>query len=329
MIYIETGSTSPYFNFALEYYLITEKMFKEPVFLFWQTTPTLMIGKYQNTLEEVNLPYAKEHQIHIVRRMSGGGTIYTDMGGFQFTFIIPSQSEEISFSQYISPVIQALHELGIGNANFNGRNDLVIDGKKFSGNAQYLYNGYTLHHGSLLFHTDIEQMVRSTTVSSYKVISKGIKSVRERVTNISEHLPSPISLTEFKEKMIKSIMGGTNYTSYFLTDKDIARISEISLEKFENWDMIYGKNPKCNLSKTGHFTGGNLKINLNVAHGIIRECNIHGDFFGTLDMDTLCQALSGVNYDYEAIAAALAPFDIERELYKITREELIKLIALS
>ena len=134
MIYIETGSTDVYYNFALEYYFTLEKRLPETVFLFWRTTPTLMVGKYQNVLEEINKPYADEHGIHLVRRMSGGGTIYTDMGGWQFTFIQHKEAGEIEFSQYIAPVIGALGEMGV-NAAFNGRNDLTIDGKKFSGNS--------------------------------------------------------------------------------------------------------------------------------------------------------------------------------------------------
>ena len=326
MIYIETGSTDPYFNFGLEYYLITEKMFDEPVFLFWQTTPTLMVGKFQNTLEEINASYAKEQGIQIVRRMSGGGTIYTDLGGWQFTFIIPGKTEEISFSEYISPVIDALHGMGIPGASFNGRNDLVIDGKKFSGNAQYLYNGFTLHHGSLLFDTNIEQMVKSTTVDPYKIISKGIKSVRERVTNISEHLNTPMDSREFKRRMVTSIMGGGDHKTYELTEADRRRITALADLKFNNWDCIYGRNPKCSLTKTKRFAGGKMEASLEVSHGIIKDCVIHGDFFGSLDLEALCQALIGTKYEEGAIADAIAPFDIEHGLYQITREELLSCI---
>ena len=191
MIYIETGSTDVYYNFGLENYFATEKRLPDTVFLFWRTTPTLMVGKYQNILEEINKPYADAHGIHLVRRMSGGGTIYTDLGGWQFTFIQHKEAGEIEFGQYIAPVIDALREMGV-SASFNGRNDLTIDGKKFSGNAQYRLGDCIVHHGSLLFDTDIEQMVASTTVDSYKIISKSIKSVRDRVTNISEHLPVPM-----------------------------------------------------------------------------------------------------------------------------------------
>ena len=146
MIYIETGSTDVYYNFGLENYFTVEKRLPDTVFLFWRTTPTLMVGKYQNILEEINKPYADAHGIHLVRRMSGGGTIYTDLGGWQFSFIQHREAGEIEFGQYIAPVIGALEEMGV-TASFNGRNDLTIDGRKFSGNAQYRLGDCIVHHG--------------------------------------------------------------------------------------------------------------------------------------------------------------------------------------
>ena len=175
MIYIETGSTDVYYNFGLEHYFATEKRLPDTVFLFWRTTPTLMVGKYQNILEEINKPYADAHGIHLVRRMSGGGTIYTDLGGWQFTFIEHSPNQQIEFAQYIGPVVDAVRELG-ADASFNGRNDLLIDGKKFSGNAQYRLGDCIVHHGSLLYDTNIEQMVASTTVDPYKILLYGATS---------------------------------------------------------------------------------------------------------------------------------------------------------
>ena len=166
MIYIETGSTDVYYNFALEYYFAAVKKLDDTVFLLWRTTPTLMVGKYQNTLEEICQDYAQAHGINVVRRMSGGGTIYTDMGGWQFTFIEQGDTNEIHFQAYTKPIVDALRALGVP-ADFNGRNDLLIDGRKVSGNAQYKLAGSTVHHGSLLFDTDIEQMVASTTVADY------------------------------------------------------------------------------------------------------------------------------------------------------------------
>lgn len=216
--------------------------------------------------------------------------------------------------------------MGIPGASFNGRNDLVIDGKKFSGNAQYLYNGFTLHHGSLLFDTNIEQMVKSTTVDPGKIISKGIKSVRERVTNISEHLSAPMDSQEFKMRMVTSIMGGSDYKTYELTETDRRRIFALADLKFNNWDCIYGRNPQCSLTKTKRFAGGKVEVSLEVCHGCIKDCAIHGDFFGSLDLDALCQALIGTRYEEGAIAASIAPFDIEHGLYQITRGELLSCI---
>ena len=202
MIYIETGSTDVYYNFGLEYYFAAEKKLPEPVLLFWRTTPTLMVGKYQNILEEINKPYADAHKIRLVRRMSGGGTIYTDLGGWQFTFIEHSDQTQIDFSQYIGPVVDAVRELG-ADAGFNGRNDLLIGGRKFSGNAQYRLPGCIVHHGSLLYDTDLAQMAAATTVDPYKIQSKSIKSVRDRVTNISEHLPRKLPAEQFKACMLR------------------------------------------------------------------------------------------------------------------------------
>ena len=320
MIYIETGSADVYYNFGLEYYFTLEKRLPETVFLFWRTTPTLMVGKYQNVLEEINKPYADEHGIHLVRRMSGGGTIYTDMGGWQFTFIQHKEAGEIEFSQYIAPVIDALREMGV-NAAFNGCNDLTIDGKKFSGNAQYRLGDCIVHHGSLLFDTDIEQMVASTTVDSYKITSKSIKSVRDRVTNISEHLPSPMDAETFKETMVRHIMNGST-AAYTVTPEDDARIREIAGEQFRSWERIFGRNPKFTIDRIGRFAGGKIQFKLDVQKGIIREAAVYGDFFSTLDASTICDALIGCPYERGAVLAALRSHGIDGAVYRISAEEM-------
>ncbi len=320
MIYIETGSTDVYYNFGLEYYFTVEKRLPETVFLFWRTTPTLMVGKYQNVLEEINKLYADAHSIHLVRRMSGGGTIYTDLGGWQFTFIQHQETEEIEFSQYIAPVISALREMGI-NAAFNGRNDLTIDDKKFSGNAQYRLGDCIVHHGSLLFDTDIEQMVASTTVDSYKIISKSIKSVRDRVTNISEHLPSPMDAETFKKIMVRHIMDGST-KAYTLTPEDDAHIQDIAREQFQSWDRIFGRSPKFTIDRTGRFAGGKIQFKLDVQKGIIRDAAIYGDFFSTLDASTICDALIGCPYERSAVLESLRSHGIDGAVYRISAEEM-------
>ena len=325
MIYIETGSTDVYYNFGLENYFAVEKRLPDTVFLFWRTTPTLMVGKYQNILEEINKPYADAHGIRLVRRMSGGGTIYTDLGGWQFTFIQHADAQEIEFHQYIAPVISALRELGV-NAAFNGRNDLTIDGKKFSGNAQYRLGGSIVHHGSLLFDTAIEQMVASTTVDSYKIISKSIKSVRERVTNISEHLPAPMDAEAFKQQVVRHILNGSTET-YAITPKDDARIRQLAQERVANWDCIYGANPKFNIDRTGRFAGGKMQFRMDIQKGVIRSAAVNGDFFSTVDAETIGAALTGCRYERGAVLEALRAHGIDGAVYRITAEEMAAAIA--
>ncbi|MBI4857658.1 MAG: lipoate--protein ligase [Acetobacterium woodii] len=325
MIYVENNSTDPFYNFALEYYLITEKQLPEDqVFIFWRTEPTLMIGKYQNTIEEINEHVAKENGINVVRRITGGGTIYTDMGGWQFSFITKGVGESIDFNKYIGPVIDGLKKLDVP-AEFNSRNDLVIHGKKFSGNAQCMLNGYTLHHGSLLFNTDFEQMVKCLTVDDYKIISKGIKSVKERVTNISDHLNRPVNTDTFRKLMVDSIMQGS-HKEYNLTLADQDRIKTIAKEKFESWEWNYGTSPKFNITRTGRFDGGKMEFKLDVNKGKITDCHIYGDFFGTMDISVLSDALIGTNYEKESIKKAIEQCNIKHGFYNINMDELADII---
>lgn len=325
MIYIETGSSDVYYNFGLEYYFTVEKRLPDTVFLFWRTTPTLMVGKYQNVLEEINKPYTEAHGIRIVRRMSGGGTIYTDEGGWQFTFIQHQNAQEIEFRQYIAPVVDALREMGV-DAGFNGRNDLTIGDRKFSGNAQYRLADCIVHHGSLLFDTDIEQMVASTTVDSSKILSKSIKSVRDRVTNISEHLPYPLSPEEFKQRMVRHIMAGSTDV-YHVTPEDDARIRTLAMTQFAAWEKIYGADPKFNIERTGRFAGGKIQFKIDVQKGIIRHASVYGDFFSTLDADTICAAIIGCRYDRPSVLLALRAHGIDTAIYRITAEEIASVIA--
>lgn len=324
MIYVENNSLDPYFNFALEYYLMTEKNLDDDIiFMFWRTSPTIMIGKFQNTIEEINQEYVKAKNIKIVRRMSGGGTIYTDMNGWQFTFITKNyDGKGIDFKTFTEPIINCLKEQGI-EAYLNNRNDLLINGKKFSGNAQYIKSGSRLHHGSILFDTDIEEMVRSITVAEDKIISKGIKSVRERVTNISEHLDGKIDALKFKEIMLKSLLRESNKI-YKLTEEDVKRVKEISKDKFETWDWNYGASPKFNITKWKRFNGGKVEFKMNIDKGIIKDVDISGDFFGEGEIEDISKSICGCKYNKEEIVKALDNIEIEKYFYKIGKEELIE-----
>ncbi|NLB61300.1 MAG: lipoate--protein ligase [Clostridiales bacterium] len=245
------------------------------------------------------------------------------MGGYQYSFIKKSdtsESEKIDFSEYMRLIENALQDIG-ANAELNGRNDITLCGKKISGNAQYKKSGATVHHGTLLFSTNIEEMVTATIVDPNKIISKSIKSVRERVTNISEHIDGNIMPEEFKSSVIESIMG-ENFSSYELTQADILGITVIANE-FRDWDFVFGKSPKFSIRNTGYFAGGKLTASLNVEVGHISQIEFSGDFFA-VDVSALVSSLIGCKYEYDAVYKRLQAQ--ENAIYKISIEEIAKTV---
>jgi lipoate-protein ligase A len=313
------------FNFALEKYAMDELDIAKEYFLFWRTTPTLMIGRYQNTLAEINMPYAREHCINIVRRVTGGGTIYTDPNGWQFSFIVREPGERrIEFSRFTKPILDALHSLGVADAQHTGRNDLTIDGKKFSGNAQYVRRDVVLHHGSLLFDTDLEALVRALSVDDEKIISKGIQSVRQRVTNIADSLPKKMTSPEFRDVMLSFLLRDMDTCT--LTERDIRRVVEIRASLFDKWEWNFGNDPKFNVTREGRFAGGKLTARAFVENGHITDIHFYGDFFAKEGLEQLQSALVGCRYETEAIRAALAEANAQDFFYQITQDEILSCI---
>jgi lipoate-protein ligase A len=324
MLYAENNSMDPYFNFALEYFLLKEIDLRNDFFLFWRTEPTLMVGKNQNTIEEINREYTEEKGIHVVRRISGGGTIYTDPNAWQFSFVIKNPKNDIDFYEYIAPILQALSELGI-KASFNSRNDILVDGKKISGNAQYKDRVCMLHHGSILFDADLSALAKAVTPSNDKIISKGLKSVRERVANVSEYMADKMDAVEFKERMLSRLLRNMEGI-YKVTAADKRRAEEIACEKFRTWEWNYGLSPKFRIAKSKRFAGGEVEFRFNVAGGCIEQCKIYGDFFCVGDAEVVSQALIGCPYRAEDINAALARVRAENLFYMISTDELIDCI---
>jgi len=313
------------FNFALEKYAMEELDIAKEYFLFWRTTPTLMIGRYQNTLAEINMPYARAHDINIVRRVTGGGTIYTDPNGWQFSFIVRDPGERrIEFARFTKPILDALHALGVADAQHTGRNDLTINGKKFSGNAQYLRRDVVLHHGSLLFDTDLEALVRALSVDDEKIVSKGIQSVRQRVTNIADYLPGKMTSLEFRDVMLSYLLRDAD--TYTLTERDIRRIVEIREAQFDQWSWNFGNDPKFNVTKEGRFAGGKLTARSFVENGHIAGIHFYGDFFAKEGLEQLQDALVGCRYESEAIRAAITEANAQDCFYQITLDEILSCI---
>lgn len=325
MIYIETGAADICWNLAVEYYFTVEKdIGEDTIFLFWRTEPALIIGRYQNALEEIDLQYAREHGVKIVRRLSGGGTIYADKGNWMYTFITKGDADGICFRKYSQPIVDGVRSMGV-DAGFNGRNDLVIGGRKFSGNAQYHLAGNTVHHGTLMFSCDVEQMVRCTTVDAQKILSKSIKSVRDRVTNVSEHLPEKMDAETFKERIVDYVMQGCR-REYELTDEDRRRIHQIAKEKFDNWEAVFGGTPKFSIERSARLSGGRMTFSLEVRKGRILSCSVSGDFFADVDSVAFDEALRGCLYRRNDVCEALEKAGLDGAVYRVSAADMAELI---
>ncbi len=295
--------------------------FTDEYFLFWRTKPTLMIGRFQNTIQEINAQFVKDKDIDVIRRNSGGGTVYTDPDCWQFSFITWKKAGEVKdFRDFTKPVIDALNKLGVG-AEFVGRNDLHAAGKKFSGNAQFGMKDRFLHHGTILFDTNLEYLVRSLNVTDEKIISKGIQSVRERVTNIRPYLEKDMDSLTFRNTMIETLKGDMEQIS--LSAEDLAEIEKIETKKFLTWDWNYGSSPAFNITKSNRFDGGKVEVQLDVKNGTIETCSIFGDFFCNGDISVIQDAVIGCKYEKNTIIDSLASVNAAGMLYLIKIEELV------
>jgi lipoate---protein ligase len=321
------GITDPRINLAIEEYALKNLDIKETYLLFYINEPSIIIGKNQNTIEEINTEYVEANNIKVVRRLSGGGAVYHDLGNLNFSFITKDDGESFhNFKKFTEPVVDALKQLGV-NAELSGRNDLVAEGRKVSGNAQFSTRGRMFSHGTLMLDSEIENVVSALKVKKDKIESKGIKSIRSRVANISEFLTEKISIEEFRALLLENIFGGKeNIQEYVLTDQDWERIHQLSKERYQNWDWNYGKSPKFNLQHSHRFPVGGIDVRLEVNRGIIENCKIFGDFFGVGDVSDIEKRLIGIRYEKVEIDRVLEEVDIKHYFGNITKEDFAQLI---
>ena len=324
MMFVFNENTDPYFNLAAEEYLVQN--LSEEVFMIWRNHNTIVVGRNQNTLSEIHYEYVKEHDIRVVRRMSGGGAVFHDMGNVNFTFVVNSGDDFSNYKRFCEPVIGFLKTLGV-TATLSGRNDILVDGKKISGNAQYMYKGRVMHHGTMLFNASGDRLSEALKVSEDKIKSKGIKSVRSRVTNISSHMENPISVEEFVEKFTDYMVKNIPECRYYDLAQHEAEIRKLRDEKYATWEWNYGYSPKYEFVRKKRFDIGSVEVHMNiVGTSEIKDIKLYGDFFSKLPVAALEQKLVGVHHEAEAISEALSGVDISEYIAGITNEEFMTLL---
>ncbi|MHC1707199.1 MAG: lipoate--protein ligase [Bacteroidales bacterium] len=323
MLCIYYPSNDPYFNLATEEYLLKE--FTDDLFTLWRNEPSIIVGKHQNALAEINIDFVKENNIKVVRRLSGGGTVFHDLGNLNFTFIMNGIANQlVDFHKYTLPILDVLRKLGV-HAKFEGRNDLTIDGKKFSGNAEHVHKNRILHHGTLLFSSVMTDLSAALNVDPSKFNDKAVKSVRSRVTNISDHLPKPIDIMTFKNLVMDHIMEMyPDAKPYELSDKDLKNIEALKAQKYVTWDWNFGYSPKYNLQRFVKTAGGKIEFDLDVHNGMIQNIKFFGDFFNTKDTEEVEELLLGCKHEEEAIKVRLSGINIGDYFTRVELSEFIQ-----
>lgn len=328
MKYIENYSNDPRYNLAFEEYCFKNLSQDEDYVILWINGPAIIVGKNQNTIEEVNAKYVEENNIQVVRRVTGGGAVYHDLGNLNFSIITNVNGNRvIDFKKYNIPIVKALEKLGV-KCELSGRNDITIDGKKFSGIAQSIFKDRVLNHGTLLFDTKLDVLSKALNVKQDKIASKGVKSVKSRVTNIKPYIKEDIDMGEFKRLLLKYIfeMEGLIPIKYELSDKEKAEIDKLYKEKYSTWEWNYGKSPKFNFNNYKRFSFGSIDIRLEIKKGIIEDCKIFGDFFGAVDIKELEDKLKDKKYDKNNLISELENEDLTQYFGDITLDEFIQLI---
>lgn len=327
MKYIVNTSNDPAYNVALEAYAFQKLTDIDEIFILWINEPAIIIGRHQNTIQEINKEFIDKNGIHVVRRLSGGGAVYHDLNNLNYTIISNNTQEgAFDFQTFSKPVIDTLAKLGV-KAEFTGRNDLEINGQKFAGNAQAYYKGRMMHHGCLLFDVDMSVLGQAIKVSKDKIESKGIKSVRARVTNIVDHLSDKITVQEFSDAILAQMKEEyPEMDEYVLSDAELSEIQAMRDNQFATWDWTYGKAPEYTIERGVRYPAGKITTYANVENSTIKSVKIFGDFFGVKPVDDIEKMLEGVRYDYKDVLAALKTVDTSQYFSRMTPEEITKAI---
>ena len=315
---IISENTDPFFNLATEEVLLKSRV--EDYFLIYRNRPSIVVGKHQNTLAEINLPYVEEKGIVVARRISGGGTVFHDLGNLNFAFISSGREGElVDYKQHTIPIIEAMKKMGL-EVSLGKRNELLLGAKKISGTASHVFKNRVLHHGTLLFCSEMNNLSRALKVKAGKFEDRAVKSVRSEVTNISEHLSENMEIDEFQELLFESVLENLGGEVYQCSKKDLQQITALKESKFSSWEWNFGYSPRYQFKKTLRSGEKEISIHLNVEKGIILEINIEGDFMGSRDIHALEEILAGAIHDPQTIRTRLTGIKVEEYIEGLGNE---------
>ena len=326
MLIIDSPSNNAYFNIASEEYLLQQYPGEE-IFLLYVNAPSIIVGRFQNTLAEINLDYVSQKQIKVVRRLSGGGAVYHDLGNLNFSFHTPLGDDDFSdFSKFTQPVVDLLNGQNVP-ARLEGRNDLLVDGKKFSGNAKLARNGKMIQHGTILLDSEMSVLSEALKINPLKFRDKAVKSARARVTNLVDYFPGGMTVAKFKQLLIDQILNEnqSNSTIHQLNPEDVAKIEKLAAEKYSTWDWNFGGSPAYNFNKAIKVAAGFIELHLDVKKGVIQKAKIFGDFFASKGIEELEEKLNGQQHETGHIRQVLSRVNLVEYFGNVTVDEILEL----
>lgn len=313
MLFVDNTQTDPHLNLALEEYLLRHAATDQPLLLFYINQPAVIIGRNQNTLEEIDPDFIKANGIHVVRRLSGGGAVFHDLGNLNFSFITPSRQDLHNFAKFTEPVVAVLRQLGVA-AELRGKSDIFAEGKKISGNAQYVTQQRMFSHGTLLFDTDIPTMLKALNPRQAVIESRAVQSVRNFVVNIRELLAKDMDILTFRQTLLDGIFGGGPVATYELDAAAWAGVEKLADERYRTWAWNYGRSPQFNARHQEDLPGGKVDVRFQVENGRILSCKIYGNFSGRQPIAELEARLTGLRYDRDSLIDTLTQIELSQYL---------------
>ena len=328
MRYIKNLENDPYYNMAFDEYCLESLPIDEPVFFLWRNRPAVIVGFNQEVNTEVNLDYLKANDIDLVRRVTGGGAVYHDLGNLNYTIVGRSENLERDYPEYAGILMKALQSLGVP-ATLSGRNDILVEGKKVSGFAKRVCKNRLMVHGTLMYKVDVDVLTHVLHPSATKLQSKGVSSVRSRVANLCDYLPEITDVQIFSQRLEEILSCHYADAEYKLSEQDLANIRRLRDEKFATWEWNYGRSPKATLSNSARLACGTIEVHLTLAENRIATCRFGGDFLGNLPASEVEQALQEVVYDQASIHHCLSQMEIGQYFDGIEAEDLVKLMIIT